>query len=258
MFEVFGRILGFCFATLRVTFDSSLSVPSCSSSLFRRRRCRPRPHRPRRPRRRQGALSPFRPRLGYSPQDSPQLATIISLRLSTLLSLVTQSSFNPRLSLCKSLILSRLSIPCNALRSIRLLALAFTNGPAIKSSPGFEFASPVATPHPITHQEAGHRYLGQLRSGCVKPSTQTRPSLPHFADDTRDPLSEQAKQDCEIYANNDNVTCYPSTGDQVFQHQWAAVVCKSSSLYSVGIPTVSQGIVVVPKSIRTIWSTYTC
>ena len=57
-------------------------------------------------------------------------------------------------------------------------------------------------------------------------SRQTRRSLPHFADDTRDPLSDQAKYDCQIYANNDNVTCYPTAGDQVIQHQWAAVVCK--------------------------------
>ncbi|KAF9219259.1 hypothetical protein BS17DRAFT_789753 [Gyrodon lividus] len=38
---------------------------------------------------------------------------------------------------------------------------------------------------------------------------------------------EQAKYDCEIYANNDNVTCYPTAGDLVFQHQWAAVVWNS-------------------------------
>jgi len=58
-------------------------------------------------------------------------------------------------------------------------------------------------------------------------SRQTRRSLPHFADDTRDPLSDQAKYNCQIYANNDNVTCYPTAGDQVIQHQWAAVVWNS-------------------------------
>ncbi|KIJ59490.1 hypothetical protein HYDPIDRAFT_118478 [Hydnomerulius pinastri MD-312] len=37
----------------------------------------------------------------------------------------------------------------------------------------------------------------------------------------------QAKYDCQIYANNNNVTCYPAAGDQVYQHQWAAVVWNS-------------------------------
>jgi len=38
---------------------------------------------------------------------------------------------------------------------------------------------------------------------------------------------DQAKIDCQLYANNDNVTCYPTAGDQVLQHQWAAVVWNS-------------------------------
>ncbi|KAF8558354.1 hypothetical protein OG21DRAFT_1504410 [Imleria badia] len=38
---------------------------------------------------------------------------------------------------------------------------------------------------------------------------------------------EQAKTNCEIYANNDNVTCYPTADDQVLQHQWAAVIWNS-------------------------------
>ena len=48
---------------------------------------------------------------------------------------------------------------------------------------------------------------------------------------TRDPSPDQAKQDCQLLANNDNVTCFPVAGDQVYQHQWAAVVCKSSSVW---------------------------
>ncbi|KIJ17920.1 hypothetical protein PAXINDRAFT_161996 [Paxillus involutus ATCC 200175] len=36
-----------------------------------------------------------------------------------------------------------------------------------------------------------------------------------------------AKYECQIYANNDNVTCYPVAGDLVYQHQWAAVVWNS-------------------------------
>ncbi|KAG9315630.1 hypothetical protein JVU11DRAFT_3272 [Chiua virens] len=38
---------------------------------------------------------------------------------------------------------------------------------------------------------------------------------------------QQAQGNCQIYANNDNVTCFPAAGDQVFQHQWAAVVWNS-------------------------------
>jgi len=60
-----------------------------------------------------------------------------------------------------------------------------------------------------------------------RPSRRARRSLPHFTDDSPDLSSDQAKYNCQIYANNDNVTCYPTAGDQVFQHQWAAVVCKS-------------------------------
>ncbi|KAG8214736.1 hypothetical protein J3R82DRAFT_9825 [Butyriboletus roseoflavus] len=38
---------------------------------------------------------------------------------------------------------------------------------------------------------------------------------------------DAAKYNCQIYANNDNVTCYPAVGDQVIQHQVAAVVWNS-------------------------------
>ncbi|KIK94739.1 hypothetical protein PAXRUDRAFT_11862 [Paxillus rubicundulus Ve08.2h10] len=38
---------------------------------------------------------------------------------------------------------------------------------------------------------------------------------------------DAARYNCQIYANNDNVTCYPAAGDLVYQHQWAAVVWNS-------------------------------
>ncbi|KAF8440874.1 hypothetical protein L210DRAFT_3645108 [Boletus edulis BED1] len=41
------------------------------------------------------------------------------------------------------------------------------------------------------------------------------------------PAVDQAKIDCQIFANNDNVTCFPTPGAQVLQHQWAAVVWNS-------------------------------
>ncbi|KAH7885079.1 hypothetical protein F5I97DRAFT_1811046 [Phlebopus sp. FC_14] len=37
----------------------------------------------------------------------------------------------------------------------------------------------------------------------------------------------EAKYNCQIYANNNNVTCFPDANDQVLQHQWAAVVWNS-------------------------------
>lgn len=60
-------------------------------------------------------------------------------------------------------------------------------------------------------------------------SSQTRRSLPHHTDN-HDPLSDQAKTDCQLYANNNNVTCFPTAGTQVWQHEVAAVVCKISCL----------------------------
>ncbi|KAG2113664.1 hypothetical protein BD769DRAFT_1673672 [Suillus cothurnatus] len=36
-----------------------------------------------------------------------------------------------------------------------------------------------------------------------------------------------AETQCEIYADNSQVTCYPDTGDLVIQHQWAPVVWNS-------------------------------
>ncbi|OJA18471.1 hypothetical protein AZE42_04975 [Rhizopogon vesiculosus] len=38
---------------------------------------------------------------------------------------------------------------------------------------------------------------------------------------------DTAKTDCQIYANNDQVTCFPAEGSYVYQHQWAAVVWNS-------------------------------
>lgn len=38
---------------------------------------------------------------------------------------------------------------------------------------------------------------------------------------------ETAKVNCQLYANNNNVTCFPTAGEQVYQHQWAAVVWNS-------------------------------
>ncbi|KAI6005353.1 hypothetical protein EDC04DRAFT_2970718 [Pisolithus marmoratus] len=39
-----------------------------------------------------------------------------------------------------------------------------------------------------------------------------------------------ARVTCQLYANNNDVTCFPPAGEQVYQHQWAAVVCRSTSL----------------------------
>ncbi|KAG1861791.1 hypothetical protein DFJ58DRAFT_247485 [Suillus subalutaceus] len=44
----------------------------------------------------------------------------------------------------------------------------------------------------------------------------------------------QAETNCEIYADNSQVTCYPGTGDLVIQHQWAPVVWNSR------LPQLSQ------------------
>ncbi|OAX36148.1 hypothetical protein K503DRAFT_323614 [Rhizopogon vinicolor AM-OR11-026] len=38
---------------------------------------------------------------------------------------------------------------------------------------------------------------------------------------------EAAKTQCQIYANNDQVTCFPAGGSYVYQHEWAAVVWNS-------------------------------
>ncbi|KAL4073115.1 hypothetical protein V8B97DRAFT_2005785 [Scleroderma yunnanense] len=38
---------------------------------------------------------------------------------------------------------------------------------------------------------------------------------------------DDAKYNCQVFANNNNVTCFPPAGEQVFQHQWAAVVWNS-------------------------------
>lgn len=38
---------------------------------------------------------------------------------------------------------------------------------------------------------------------------------------------DEAKVNCQLYANNNNVTCFPPAGEEVYQHQWAAVVWNS-------------------------------
>ncbi|KIM66779.1 hypothetical protein SCLCIDRAFT_14366 [Scleroderma citrinum Foug A] len=42
-----------------------------------------------------------------------------------------------------------------------------------------------------------------------------------------DSAVEAAKYDCQVFANNNNVTCFPPAGEEVYQHQWAAVVWNS-------------------------------
>lgn len=38
---------------------------------------------------------------------------------------------------------------------------------------------------------------------------------------------DNAETQCELYADNSQVTCYPGAGDIVYQHEWAAVVWNS-------------------------------
>lgn len=45
------------------------------------------------------------------------------------------------------------------------------------------------------------------------------------------PSTEAAKYDCQVFANNNNVTCFPPAGEEVYQHQWAAVVCTLLASY---------------------------
>lgn len=63
----------FCNAVRVPSTRRSPSLPARRRTLPRRCRCRPRPHRPRRARRCQGASSRLHSRLGQSPQDFPQI-----------------------------------------------------------------------------------------------------------------------------------------------------------------------------------------
>lgn len=40
-----------------------------------------------------------------------------------------------------------------------------------------------------------------------------------------------AETQCEIYANNDQVICFPDAGSYVYQNQWAGVVCEYLNVY---------------------------
>ncbi|KAF9236504.1 hypothetical protein BU15DRAFT_63971 [Melanogaster broomeanus] len=89
--------------------------------------------------------------------------------------------------------------------------------------PSDNFPWPAQTPPPsISHERSRRKRDAE---GLPLPT-----SLPVKRQNTN--ISDatavaQAKYDCQLYAGNDNVTCYPTAGDLVYQHEWAAVVWNS-------------------------------
>jgi len=72
------------------------------------------------------------------------------------------------------------------------------------------------------------RYLIHLFTSVLPPNDDPQPWYsPHL------PSTEAAKYDCQVFANNNNVTCFPPAGEKVYQHQWAAVVCTLLASYAL-------------------------
>ncbi|KAI6114153.1 hypothetical protein F5141DRAFT_1104651 [Pisolithus sp. B1] len=79
---------------------------------------------------------------------------------------------------------------------------------------------PAQTPPPSSYLRSSREPMPQ---GLAPPPTPRQDSTT-ISDSA---AVEAARVNCQLYANNNNVTCFPAAGEQVFQHQWAAVVWNS-------------------------------
>ncbi|KAG6333816.1 hypothetical protein ID866_5276 [Astraeus odoratus] len=89
-------------------------------------------------------------------------------------------------------------------------------------SPLAPWPDPTPPPPPSSHLRLQPKADPQASSN--PPSLLSRQDSTTISDD---PAVEEAKYNCQIYANNNNVTCFPPAGEEVYQHQWAAVVWNS-------------------------------